>query len=96
MGAAFLTTVTVVPLTIEGETRDTRKDLTSLGSRGGRARTHRVIPACPGRQAPVFLRRSPLSCVPQTSLCSGMLLNAGSGVLPVELLVWNPFFTRRV
>lgn len=90
MGATFITIVTVIPLTTEGETQDTRKDLTSLGSQEG-VGSHRVIPACPGSQAPVFVRQSPLSCVSWTSLCSRMLSNAGSGVPPVELLVWNLF-----
>lgn len=89
VGATFLTTATVI-LTTEGETRDTRKDLTSLGPQDG-VGSPRVVPACPGSQAPEFLRRSPLSCVSQTLPCSGMLLNAGSGVPPVELLVWNLF-----
>lgn len=51
MGAAFLTIVTVVPLTIEGETRDTRKDLTSLGSwegQGSHPRSHPCTPWAPG------------------------------------------------
>lgn len=66
MGATFITLVTVILLIIEGETQDTREDLTYLGSQE-LGDSHRVAPHAPWAPGSSASETITLSCDPQTS-----------------------------